>query len=50
MSIILAQFTRKGFSDGMEGMVRVFEENPKMVVGGCVSIGHRKLLHELPVL
>ena len=37
LSIILAQFTCKGFSDGMEGVVRVVEAAPKLQV----SLHHR---------
>ena len=32
LSIILAQFTCKGFSDGMEGIVRLVEADPKVQV------------------
>ena len=32
LSIILAQFSRKGFSDGMEGIVRIVEATPGLQV------------------
>ena len=32
LSIILAQFTCKGFADGMEGIVRLVEAAPKLQV------------------
>ena len=43
LSIILAQFTCKGFSDGMEGIVRIVEAAPKLQVSFHQTIQHTEL-------
>ena len=40
LSVILAQFTSKGFSDGMEGIVRLLEATPRLQVRLHISTVH----------
>lgn len=45
LSIILAQFTCKGFADGMEGVVRVVEALPNLQA--CLDIIHARLFQSV---
>ncbi len=51
LSVILAQFTPKGFIDGMEGIVRLVEghEGMQASITGFVSLLHTSMQHLSPV-
>ena len=51
LSVILAQFTPKGFIDGMEGIVRLVEghEGMQASINGFVCLLHPSMQHLSPV-